>query len=191
MEYLYHGSWISGLTVLNPKSYCHNYPNEKVVYLTANRAYSLFYIWDAQHNNRNNKYVTCGLKDGVVQYHEQFPNQLYSFYNGVSGYIYSVIKDETFIKGSESDMWINKNPVPVRKIEFIPNVYDEILKYEQAGKVEIRRYHSLSVEDKNRFIDMTVNYITDKKLMLSPNSEESKFISKHFVEAWKKTTLIK
>ncbi|MFR2838182.1 MAG: hypothetical protein ACLTBU_03770 [Zhenhengia sp.] len=40
-------------------------------------------------------------------------------------------------------------------------------------------------------MDMMISYIIDKKLILAPNSEEAKFISEHFVEAWNKTILTK
>lgn len=186
MYSLFHGSFLSGFTILKPMSKSQHHPTEKVVYLTAHRAYALFYIWDAQHNRRNNKWVTCSLKNGIVEYQEQFPNQLVEFYNGVSGYLYTVLKDNTFIKAPESDMWLSKDDVPIQKTEFIHNVYEEMLRYEQIGKIKILRYTSLSETDKSNLVDRMVGYIMRKNLIAFPECEEAQFVSTYFIEAWEK-----
>lgn len=48
MAYLYHGTHTGGIKVLEPRSILHG-TNESVVYLTGNRVYGLFYIWDREH----------------------------------------------------------------------------------------------------------------------------------------------
>ncbi len=57
MKYYYHGSSISGITQLEACSSLHT-TGEKVVYLTDNVPYALYYIWDAEHNGCSSKHVT-------------------------------------------------------------------------------------------------------------------------------------
>ncbi len=185
MEFLYHGSIVPNLTCLKPVSKLHNGLSDAVVYLTANRAYALFYIWDANHNIRTNKWVTCAIKNGVCTYYEQFPDQLKAFYDGVKGYLYSV-ENRGFEKAAEEDMYVSKSAVSMEKCEIIDHVYEEILRMESAGKLEILRYQSLSTEEQNRIVDMMVEYIEKKHLLLSPSSEEAIFISTYYKEAWEK-----
>lgn len=173
MDYLYHGSAISDIKELAPSS------KSNVVYLTPNRAYSLFYIWNGKY-----KWVTCGVrKDGVVEYEEQFPNQLYGFYNGVSGYIYICEKDNLIIETSSRDIWVSQRPVRVYDKENISDVYDEILKYEKIGAVHITKYEMQTNERKQEIHDMMVNYIY-KNNLLTLCSEKSTFIKGIFPQSW-------
>ena len=53
--YLYHGSYIGKIEKLIANSKKHNGKDEKIVYLTSNYAYALFYIWDSIKNHRAKK----------------------------------------------------------------------------------------------------------------------------------------
>ena len=65
-NYLFHGSYASGIETLQATSKLHGTEDTMVVYLTANPVYALFYIWDAEHNKRTGKYVTSFIKNGLV-----------------------------------------------------------------------------------------------------------------------------
>ncbi len=67
---------------MNQISKLHN-SNQKVIYLTSNLAYALVYIWDSIKIGTKQKWITCGVKNGIVCYEEQFPAQLREFYEGV------------------------------------------------------------------------------------------------------------
>ena len=69
-NYLFHGSFASGIETLHATSKLHGTEDTMVVYLTENPVYALFYIWDAEHNKRTGKYVTCFIKNGKVYYEE-------------------------------------------------------------------------------------------------------------------------
>ncbi len=56
-NYFYHGSISSNITELKALSLLHD-ENKKVLYLTDNIPYALFYIWDGKHNNYDRKFVT-------------------------------------------------------------------------------------------------------------------------------------
>jgi hypothetical protein len=119
MSYLYHGTMTADIKVLNANSYSHT-TNSSVVYLTPNRAYALFYIRD-----KNINWVTCAVnKEGVVIYHENFPNQLEKLYKGISGYIYGCTYDDVFKETPTTDVWQTDNSVIIYKTEYISDVYD-------------------------------------------------------------------
>ena len=171
MKLFYHGTTVAGIKELASAS--------NVVYLTPNKAYALFYIRDTDIN-----WVTCGVtKNGIVQYDEQFPNQLPIVYNGISGYIYSCRENAAFEKSPTNDVWICKNPVSVDSAEYIHNVYDEIIKYEKSGDVNIIRYETLTDYKKLDIYDMMVHYIF-KNNLLDSSSNQAEFIKKNFPDAW-------
>ncbi len=144
IEYLYHGSFIPGIEKINARSLLHETCNTKVVYLTDSYPYSLFYIWDPDHNIKQRKHVTSWIKDGIVYYEEQFPNQLAEFYKGVSGYVYCVEKNDSFnlVKERES-MWYSEKDAFVSKVKTISDVYTEIKKYESKGLIKIKYFNDV------------------------------------------------
>lgn len=181
--HLYHGSSIGKIEELSINSASHNEKKEKVVYLTSNYAYSLFYIWDSIKNHRSKKYITVYIKNGIVFYEEQFPNQLYEFYNNVEGYVYYVEKSDTFIKGDEESFFISNNDVNVIKHDYINNVYKKILEYVERGSVKILYFNEQSEEQQNHLIEMTVHTIL-KKSLIGSNTEDELFFKKYFVKAY-------
>ena len=185
MKKLFHGTICDNIEVLNPVSNLHN-TDKKVVYLTGNIAYALFYIWDAEHNKRQGKYVTCSLKDGVVYYEEQFPNMLEAFYKGVKGYIYEIENNDNFteVLGSE-DMWYNENITYPNRCIYISDVYEEILKYEQLGTIKITRFNEISPERIKSLYEYISNKIIKNGVLEKPNSEDAIFYSTYFKEIWK------
>ena len=66
MGNLFHGSVIANIHTIKAESTLHGTDNTKVVYLTDNLPYSLFYIWDSSHNIERSKHVTAWIKDGIV-----------------------------------------------------------------------------------------------------------------------------
>ena len=66
-EYLYHGSDYSRITELEARSKLHN-TDKKVVYLTDNIPYALYYIWDEKHNGYSRKHVTGWIKNGIDKF---------------------------------------------------------------------------------------------------------------------------
>ena len=189
-KYLYHGSFVPNIQQLYPISQNHDCSDEKVVYMTSNRAYALFYIWDPVLTGRQNKWVTCSIKDGVVCYYEQFPGQLNSFYNGSHGYVYSVKKDDTWIKASKPDTWLCTHTAQINDCDPIDNVYEEILRYEATGAVKIYYFEKLPQDEQEQNINMIVEYINNKQLLKNPNSEEAIFIATHHKDAWKRALKI-
>lgn len=184
MAYVYHGSKVPNITVLEARSTLHQ-SDQKVVYLTDNIPYALVYIWDSKKNRMKRKHVSCGIKNGLVIYEEQFPDQLKTFYEGVSGYLYAMyLSDEISKVENRENMFYSLEDISVDKVIYIEDVYQELLKYEKEGKFVIRRYNDLDVEGKQRMIDMFVYHINQENL-LHRDDEYAKFIQYYFKEAWK------
>ena len=112
-QYLYHGSSLANIQTLETRSKLHN-STQKVVYLTDRIPYALVYIWNEKIYHQ--KWVTCGIRDHLVFYEEQFPNQLAAFYKGVSGYLYCTCQTAAFKPVSQREsMYYSLENVPVDK----------------------------------------------------------------------------
>ncbi len=184
-KYLYHGSSISGISQIHANSRLHGTDDVKVVYLTDNRAYALFYIWDAEHNIRQGKHVTGWIKDGTVYYEEQFPEQLSAFYKGVSGYVYYTEYNETFrpVEDHES-MWYGIKDAEVVKADYITDVYEEICRYENLGRLKIIHYNDVPVSRLNDLYSHMADNIISKNLLYTPNTANALFYQTYFKKVW-------
>ena len=183
---LYHGSFFPDIQRLRAQSADHDHPDKRVVYMTSNRAYALFYIWDPTHNQRQNKYVTAGIKDGIVCYHEQFPNQLKTFYDGVSGYLYSCKAESDWFKASKPETWLCSHDVTIETCERIENVYEEILQQEALGNVRVFRFDSLSPENQAQTVQMIADLIVKRQYLLHTEEPDAIFFATFYKQAWAK-----
>lgn len=175
----YHATVVPNIKELNAFSKDHSTNKNTVVYLTTNREYALFYIRDMDINH-----VTCGVgDDGIVRYHEQFPNQLAILYDNMGGYIYKCNELKCIKKTSNNEVWVSNEAVKVDDVEYLPNVYDEILKYEELGKIEIIRYETLEPTKKQEINDMMVRYFYRNKDKTYSEKKE-KFFRDNYTNAW-------
>lgn len=184
-EYLYHGSYISGITELKNGSLLHD-TDKKVVYLTDNIPYALLYIWDAEHNKRDEKHVTGWVKHGIAYYEEQFPNQLETFYKGVSGFLYCVSKSDDFQAVEEREgMFYGAENVLIDHTVYIEDVYEELLKYEASGLFSVLRFLEQSKKRQEELIDLIATAIV-KGEFCEGDEKETAFLKRHFKEAWER-----
>lgn len=175
----YHGSMTAGITKLGTNSLTHDETKTKAVYLTPNRAYAMFYIRDLEINH-----VTCCVTaEGFIRYDEQFPDQLKKIYQGVSGYLYHCNEQDHFTLTPTRDVWISKKPVAVESVEYIPNVYSELLGYEASGDIKVIRYNKLTDERKRFYYDMALQYIY-KRDFVGCTSKKAMFWRDNFLQAW-------
>lgn len=186
MDRLYHGSFFPDIHKLNAASLNHDNEEEKVVYMTTNRTYALFYIWDAEHNGSKNKWVTSWIRDGIVGYHEQFPGQLKSFYDNVRGYIYYCTKNDNWVKASKPDTWMCSCDVHLEGYEKVENVYEEILRCETEGKVHVVRFEAQTPEEQDKTIQMIADLIIAKNYLFDPDEENAAFLRSHNKLAWER-----
>lgn len=180
---LFHGSEIADIQVLKAWSRLHN-TNEKVVYLSGNLPYALLYIWDSIKHECDRKHITAGVKNGVVLYEEQFPNQLEVFYKGAKGYLYCVEKKEEM--GAVEDhenMYYSLKDVPVGECIYIDDVYKELIKYEKEGKLKVCRFLEAEKAKQKELTKRIVEYIMKKEL-LHTESDVARFFKRNFKASW-------
>ena len=179
----YHGSAVANLAELQPLSKLHQ-SEEQVVYLSSHLPYALFYIWDAEKTGSSRKWVTGWLRGGVACYEEQFPGQLRAFYEGVRGYVYSVLPDDRVRPMPQrEDLFYSRDPVKVYRTQEIPDVYQALLQYEREGKFKLLRFEDATREKQDELTDRIASYIRESKLP-EQDSEHSRFMRKYFVDAW-------
>lgn len=183
MANYYHGSSIDGITVLNARSSLHN-SDKNVVYLTDNAPYALFYIWDAEKTGSRSKHVTAWVKDGVAYYEEQFPDQLRAFYQGVSGYLYTIQGDFSAVDG-RANLFYSENDTPISDMTAIRDVYAALLQYEADGKLVVLRYAEQTAERQNELIELIAAAIR-KNGLYANDPEMQRFLRHYFKAAWQK-----
>jgi len=129
-------------------------------------------------------HVTCGVSSsGVVIYDEQFPNQLEKMYKGRNGYLYTCADSSQVTAGHTKGVWVLREPAKISAVEHIKDVYSEILDAENAGKVRVNRYESLSDERKAEITEMMKDYIIEGNFLLS-DSPKARFFAENFPQAW-------
>lgn len=188
-DYFYHGSILSNITELKALSLLHN-ENKKVVYLTDNIPYALFYIWDGKHNNYDRKFVTGWIKNGITYYEELFPMQLETFYKGVSGYLYCIKKLSNILPVNMNEsMYYSEENISIDRTVYIPDIYSELIKYEALGEFRLLRFNEQPLEKQNELIDKSTDIIM--KYDFFKNDElKQKFYKKFFWTAWKRAALL-
>lgn len=183
MKYFYHGSKIPEITQLEARSKLHN-TEEKVVYLTNCLPYALLYIWDAERNHYSRKHVTGWVKNGVTYYEEQFPEQLRTFYQGVTGSVYCVCDNPDIkpIEGREN-LYYCPATILVSEAEKIADVYHELLKYEAEGMFTVLRYNEQSGERQKELTELIASAIAQADFF-EDDEEQRNFMIKYFRNAW-------
>ena len=186
---MHHGSAIPSLIELQPLSRLHN-TEKNVVYLSSSIPYVLLYIWDSEKTQSSRKYVTGWLKDGVAYYEEQFPGQLKAFYEGVRGYVYSAVqKDDMQFVQQREGMFYSELPVKVCRVTEIPDVYQELLRYEREGLFRVFRYEEASAEKQTELTERIATFIA-KNGMIDRDDEQSRFMKRYFADAWEKAQAV-
>ena len=139
----YHGTIIGGLAELKPFANPDNNLVESYVYLTTNKQLALHYIMDAI--NRPPKSPMLDIRnDGTLVFQEMFSGALEYLYKGLSGYIYHCVGNYPISKESGvKSCAISSTPVPVKDCEYVDDVYDRILEYENYGMFIREKYEDL------------------------------------------------
>ena len=180
LKYFYHGSYISEILWLKASSKLHN-SDINVVYLTDCIPYALLYIWDATHNGSKSKHITAWVKNGVTYYEEQFPDQLKTFYQGVTGNLY-FIADNPNIKQFDN-FYYSSADVSISKAEQVFDVYEELIKHEEKGSFVILRYNDQSPERQQELTNIIASSIIRADFYKN-NEERRNFMKKYFSKAW-------
>lgn len=182
---LYHGTHVQNIGRLEPFLTRGNALRKPAVCFTPNFAIALLYIWD-----RPFKWVSFAENDdGTVVFTEEYDDMLFDLYNNAEGSIYEVDgSNPLIIPASFKGVYTSEGPVFVEKEMHIDNAYDEILKQEAQGKIMVRRYSGLSLEEKEVIFRQTVRAIHMQKLLLPSDYEYrqkmAEFAKFHWPKEW-------
>lgn len=184
MENFYHGSSIPGITLLDARSSLHN-SNKRVVYLTDSVPYALLYIWNTEKTGSRVKHVTAWVRDGVTYYEEQFPDQLRAFYQGVSGYLYTIQGEFSAVVNGRSNLFYSEKDTAVSDMTAIPDVYAALLQCEADGKLVVLRYIEQTAERQDELSEMIATALK-KNDFYTNDPEMQRFMRHYFASAWQK-----
>ena len=155
------------------------------MYLTDNIPYALFYIWDEELTGSPIKHVTGWVKDGTAYYEEQFPRQLERFYRGASGWLYSAPKmPEMGAVENREGLFYNVGDTPVRA-RHIPDVYEELLRYEAAGALVVLRFEVQTEQRQNELISLIAEAIMRADFFQEDKVQRA-FMKRYFSQAWER-----
>lgn len=173
---LYHGSSISGITALRPALSNHGTP---YVYLTDDPALAVLYA----HNPLtppDGYFPYFYNKNGILCYDEYFPDAL-SLYKGFGGYVYTAEVPDTLPRLERMPwVYLSQAPVPVSEYRAIPDLYAELLRLEQEGKLIVNRFGSLSEARLQGIYKMLRRKAEQKQLKNHPEREYAQFFQAHF-----------
>ena len=181
----YHASKIGNLSVLKPFISNHG---KKYIYFSDKRENVLIYCSNPiekycketnfDFNEKCPWFAPYGFDgNGTFCYEEYCPNLFYESYFGVSGYIYKIESNQGITKLKEiRNVYVSKNKVTPEEVEFIENVYDEMIKTEREGKIKIFRYEDISNERKEKNNKMIRDYYIKK----CKSRSEKYYYEQHF-----------
>lgn len=169
---LYHGSATGGITVLRPGLSNHGKP---YVYLTDNSALAVIYA----HNPVKGGYFPYFFdKEGRLCYEEYFHDAL-SLYKGFGGYVYTAQAEGLPQLEKMPWVYLSDSPVPVSGCRFIPDLYGELLKLEEAGELFITRYEDLTPQ-KLAGIEAMLRRESEREDLKNRQDEYAQFFKSHF-----------
>lgn len=173
---LYHGSSVPGIRTLEPRLSNHEKP---YVYLTHIKPLAVLYAHNALTPPHG--FFTYFMdKNASLVYEECFPNQLETLYAHQRGFVYTCKAEDLPTLPAMPWIYLSEDPVPVASWEEIPDLLQELLRLEQASALTIRRYETLTPEDRAINDRMILREIETLKLREHPETEYGRFLHAHF-----------
>lgn len=186
----YHGTTKVGLTELKPFVSPYSNLEEPVVYLTTSKQLALHYIWDTEKLEIKMPMLDI-RKDGVLVFQEMFSGALEYFYKGLSGYIYHCvgdypINDETGIFTCAT----SSKPVPIEDYEYIDDVYEKIMQYQEQGKFIYEKYETLPQYRYDIIRGIIMRTIKRENLLNNPSDPRYEFYQDKFSQYWREAEVL-
>ncbi len=181
---LYHGSNTLGIDSLEPRLADHDRP---YIYLTVNPVVAALYLSNAVE--RPYYWFPYGnRKDGVVEYHELFPNALREAAEGKSGCIYTVEADENGVIPFpyNPNARLGTVPLKVQDTLYIPDCYQWLMEQEKKGLFAVSRFEEKTERSLNWWYDAVLRYITEKRMIEAPECSYARFVREKFPWIWEK-----
>ena len=109
------------------------------------------------------------------------------FYQGVSGYLYGIPHTEEFarVEGWE-EMWYSEKDAEIAEVRYIPDVYEELMKYEKEGKLEVVSYEKVAPERIRDLYEYIARKLVDNGIVNQQDCEEAVFYQTYFEPVWRR-----
>ena len=85
---------------------------------------------------------------------------------------------------------ISCNPVPITDVEYIEDIYDEIMKYEKQGKFIYKKCEELTQWRIDIIRGHFIRAVKTGKLMENPNHPQYELFCVKFPKYWKEVTVL-
>ncbi len=179
---LFHGSSVGNIQVLEPRLADHERP---YIYLSENEVVASFYIINAV--DRPYYWFPYGFsKNKIPIYHELYPNALKKVAEGIPGYLYQVQVNPNQIIPFQQipEAWLGTEPLQVTQCSYIPDAYKYFLGLESEKRLIIWRFENWKPEQLANWYDITVDYLTKKEMINTPDCSYALFIKKNLPQVW-------
>jgi len=186
----YHGSINPGLKELRPFSSEFSNLTYPVVYLTTNKQLALHYIWDIKRIGVKMPMLKI-QPDGVLIFQEMFSGALECFYKGVSGYIYTCQGDFPMDSRVQVPFCATSDsPVPVNGFEYVEDVYNQIMQYQERGTFVYEKYENLPQWRIDIIRGTVLRFIQRNQLLNHRESSSSRFVMEKFPQYWQEAAVL-
>lgn len=173
--HLYHGSPTPHIRALQP---CLSNHGKPYAYLTDCPELAVIYAWNPVPRPYTYFPYERG-RDGTLYYDEYFPNAMETVYRGHGGYIYCCEAELPRLENMPC-IYVSESPVAVSGCRWIPDLYEELLRLEQAGRLICRRYEQRSPREHEQARQLLLREIDQYHLQDRPGDPYALFIRAHF-----------
>ena len=180
---LYHGTNNGNIDKLIPMQADHDRP---YIYLSENEVVASFYTINCV--DRPFYWFPYGFtREHIPKYDETYPDALHEACEGKIGFVYTV--DATLANlipfKNIPGAWLSTVPLEVIYKKEISDPYAWFLECERDGKLVISRYENKSERELLGWDTLILEYISEKKMLETPDCSYAKFVREKFPQVWK------
>jgi hypothetical protein len=131
------------------------------------------------------------IRTDKVVFQEMFSGALERFYRGVSGYVYRCVGGyEMSESHGVKTCAISRQPVPIDGVEYIPDVYEEIMKYQSLGKFVYEKYEDLPQYRHDIIRGHVMRAIKKDDLLNAPDQPNYLLYQERYPKYWKEAQVL-
>lgn len=82
-------------------------------------------------------------------------------------------------------MWYSPKNAGVAEVRYIPDVYEELMKYEREGKLEVITYEKVAPERIGDLYEFMARKLVNNGIVNQPDCEEAVFYQTYFEPVWR------
>lgn len=171
--------------MLKPNQADHDRP---YVYMTTIDVVAAFYLCNAV--KRPYYWFPYGFEGGsnIPVYHELYPNALKEVSEGVSGYIYEVLAEETQVIPFKNIPCarLATEPIGVMKCIKVKNAYALFMEYVKQEKMKVSRFEDKTEQQLEWWYSCCVEYLEEKHMLETPDCSYAFFIKEKLPQVWER-----